>query len=158
MIQTNPIFQQNNPFLPQNNQISEPTQSLADILLTSLTRVSKTNGLLQNSLNRGGFGLQKFPNKNVKLVFEKGMDKLRSDKTLYKFVKRIRNPFNAQGKVHLSQNQIKQQLKTRKIPCNRFAKVSKTNKGKQICREIQKRRQAARKRRKSTKAGKRKPQ
>ena len=144
LIQTNPIFQQNNPFLPQSNQISQPAQSMANILLTSLTGVYKTDGLLQNSLNRGGLSLKKIQNKNVKLVFDQGMDKLRSDKTLYKYVKKIRNPFNAQGEVRINQNQIKQQLKSRKIPCRKLAKVSKTKKAKQICREIKRRRLAAR--------------
>ena len=144
MIQTNPIFQQNNPFLPQSNQISQPAQSMANILLTSLTGVYKTDGLLQNSLNRGGLSLKKIQNKNVKLVFDQGMDKLRSDKTLYKYVKKIRNPFNAQGEVRINQNEIKQQLKSRKIPCRKLAKASKTKKAKQICREIKRRRLAAR--------------
>ena len=152
MIQTNPIFQQNNPFLPQSYQISQPSaQSLASILLT--------DGLLQNSLNRGGLSLKKTPIENVKLVFDQGMDKLRSVKTLYKYVKKIRNPFNAQGEVRIKQNQIKQQLKTRKIPCRRLVKVrSKTNKAKQICREIRRRRLAARRKvKKKLKTRKKKP-
>lgn len=124
-------------------------QSLTNLLLSGLggAGVYKSGQKMeQNSLNRGGLQLKKSQDqdKTYKSLFDKGMEKLRTDKVLYKYVKRIKNPFRG-AEVQLRPEVIKPQLKSRKIPCRKVAKVATqaSFSAKKFCRDIKRRRLAA---------------
>ena len=88
--------------------------------------------------------LKKGKDKTPKFIFDRGMEKLRTDRILSEYVKRIKNPFNAAGKVdrrRIKPEGIKPQLKSRKIPCRRIAHAS--SKARKICSDIRRRRLAA---------------
>ena len=100
-------------------------QSLTNLLLSGLggAGVYKSGQKMeQNSLNRGGLQLKKSQDqdKTYKSLFDKGMEKLRTNRVLYKYVKRIKNPFRG-AEVQLRPEVIKPQLKSRKIPCRKVA-------------------------------------
>ena len=124
--------------------------SLTNILLSGLTGVYKSGRHLVSELKKG-------KDKTPKFIFDRGMEKLRTDRILSEYVKRIKNPFNAAGKVdrrRIKPEGIKPQLKSRKIPCRRIAHAS--SKARKICRDIKRRLTAAKKVR--TKKRKSKPQ
>ena len=119
--------------------------SLTNILLSGLTGVYKSGRHLVSEL-------KKSKDKTPKFIFDRGMEKLRTDRILSEYVKRIKNPFNAAGKVdrrRIKPEGIKPQLKSRKIPCRRIARAS--SKARKICRDIRRRRLSAAKKVKSRK-------
>ena len=124
-------------------------QSLTNLLLSGLggAGVYKSGQKMeQNSLNRGGLQLKKSQDqdKTYKSLFDKGMEKLRTNRVLYKYVKRIKNPFRG-AEVQLRPEVIKPQLKSRKIPCRKVAKVATqaSFSAKKFCGDIKRRRLAA---------------
>ena len=113
------------------------SSSLTNILLSGLTGVYKSGLHLVSELKKG-------KDKTPKFIFDRGMEKLRTDRILSEYVKRIKNPFNAAGKVdrrRIKPEGIKPQLKSRKIPCRRIAHAS--SKARKICSDIRRRRLAA---------------
>ena len=124
---------------------SSPSSSLTNILLSGLTGVYKSGLHLVSELKKG-------KDKTPKFIFDRGMEKLRTDRILSEYVKRIKNPFNAAGKVdrrRIKPEGIKPQLKSRKIPCRRIAHAS--SKARKICSDIRRRRLAAARKVKSRK-------
>ena len=127
---------QASPVLPLPEPPSQ-SSSLTNILLSGLTGVYKSGLHLVSELKKG-------KDKTPKFIFDRGMEKLRTDRILSEYVKRIKNPFNAAGKVdrrRIKPEGIKPQLKSRKIPCRRIAHAS--SKARKICSDIRKRRLAA---------------
>ena len=119
--------------------------SLTNILLSGLTGVYKSGRHLVSEL-------KKSKDKTPRFIFDRGMEKLRTDRILSEYVKRIKNPFNAAGKVdrrRIKPEGIKPQLKSRKIPCRRIAHAS--SKARKMCSDIKRRRLSAAKKVRSRK-------
>ena len=140
-------YQQSYPLSLSQASPESATQSssLTNILLSGLTGVYKSGLHLASELKKG-------KDKTPKFIFDRGMEKLRTDRILSEYVKRIKNPFNAAGKVdrrRIKPEGIKPQLKSRKIPCRRIAHAS--SKARKICRDNRRRRLSAAKEVKSRK-------
>ena len=104
--------------------------SLTNILLSSLgTGAFKSGQLSRSSSPRGGFTGGGNDNKNYQLLFDIGMKRLKKDSDIYKHIRRIKNPFNSEGKPVIDTTDIKYQIRNRKLPCKYFAR----RKFKQIC-------------------------
>ena len=145
-----PDYQQASPLSLSGSGGQSAPASLTNILLSGLTGVYKSGRHLVSEL-------KKSKDKTPKFIFDRGMEKLRTDRILSDYVKRIKNPFNAAGKVdrrRIKPEGIKPQLKSRKIPCRRIAHAS--SKARKICSDIRRRRLSAAKKvrsRKKTRPG-----
>ena len=137
-----------NPFPNQfglgqsQNQASSTTDLLSS--LSGIFRSSPTvvhNLKLSSELARGGLQSQ-----NYRRSFKVGKQHLRKDKTLYKYVRRISNPFNDKGQVIVKKGAVKKQIRkgNRKIPCNKLAKKNK--KALEICKSVKKKKKSVHKR------------
>ena len=110
-----------------NNQNYQ--SSLTNILLSSLGNGAFKSGQLSRSSSvRGGFPGGGTDNKNYQLLFDRGMKRLKKDSDIYKHIRRIKNPFNSEGKPVIDTTDIKYQIRNRKLPCKYFAKPRKWKK------------------------------
>ena len=97
-------FQQNNPNQFLQNYPNSQT-SLTNILLNGLSGgVFKADKIVENFRSQQGFELEKSEEQSFKVLFDKGMRKLRTKKSLYKYVKNIKNPFVSAAGVKLQRN------------------------------------------------------
>ena len=112
---------------------------MTNILLSSLgDGAFKSGQLSRSSSGRGGLAVGGNDNKNYQLLFDRGMKRLKKDSDIYKHIRRIKNPFNSEGKPVIDTTDIKYQIRNRKLPCKYFLK----RKRKQIC--IEKKRKSRR--------------
>ena len=133
-----------NPFPGQFGQNQNPSSqfgqnqaSSATNLINSLSGIFRSspkvvhNLKTSSSLARGGLQTQSY-----KKSFKLGKRNLRRDKSLYKYVKKIRNPFNSHGQAIIKKQSVNKEItKTnRKIPCGKLAKQNE--KAVQICKSI----------------------
>ena len=138
-----------NSLLPLGSQSSLTNNqnyqsSLTNILLSSLGNGAFKSGQLSRSSSAGGaFTGGGNDNKNYQLLFDRGMKRLKKDSDIYKHIRRIKNPFNSEGKPVIDTTDIKYQIRNRKLPCKYFAQ----RKWKQIC--IKKKRKSRKGRRKN---------
>ena len=126
-----------NPLFPlgQQSALSSLTgnqnyqSSLTNILLSSLGNGAfKSGQLSRSSSGRGGFTGGGSDNKNYQLLFDRGLKRLKKDSDIYKHIRRIKNPFNSEGKPVIDTTDIKYQIRNRKLPCKYFAKPRKWKK------------------------------
>ena len=77
-----------------------------------------------------------------------GKQTLRKDKDLYRYVSKIKNPFNGKGKAIIKTKSVKKQISknNRNIPCGKLAK--KNQKAIKICKSIRMKRKGKRLQRK----------
>ena len=62
------------------------------------------------------------------------MEKLRADDAkLYRYVEKIKNPFDTAGGVHINLSRIRPQLKKKRIPCIRKFTRNKIMKARKFC-------------------------
>ena len=142
-----------NSFFPLGPQSPQSTltgnqnyqSSLTNILLSSLgVGAFKSGQLSRSSSGRGGFAAGGNDNKNYQLLFDRGLKILKKDSDIYKHIRRIKNPFNSEGKPVIDTTDIKYQIRNRKLPCKYFAQRKKW---KQIC--IEKKRKSRKRRRRN---------
>merc|ERR1712106_1166496 len=120
-----------------SSQFGQNQASSATNLISSLSGIFRSspqvvhNLKTSSSLARGGLQTQSY-----KKSFKLGKKNLRRDKSLYKYVKKIRNPFNGHGQATIKNESVNKQItKTnRKIPCSKLAKQNE--KAVQICKSI----------------------
>ena len=125
------------------------SSSSATNLISSLSGIFRSspqvahNLRTASSLARGGVS-----GRNYQTSFKKGKQKLRKDKDLYRYVRKIKNPFNGEGKAIVKTKSVKKQItkNNRKIPCGKLAKKNK--KAIKICKSIRRKRKGKRLQRK----------
>ena len=137
-----------NPFPSQFGQNSDQGSSATN-LLTSISGIFRSNPAVVGNLKKTSYlargGLQ---GQNYRKSFKIGKENLRNDKSLYKYVRRIRNPFTRQGKAIIKSKSVKKQItnRNRRIPCKRLAKNDKN--ALKVCQSIRKRKKSLRARKK----------
>ena len=144
-------YQNQQLFIPQSNSQNYQGgyQTSLTNLIMSLTGVRSgldKAGQFSGSAARGGF--KSGDKKDYQLLFNRGMARLEKDPAIYKYVRRIKNPFNGKGKVVIDTNDIKSQIKSKKFPCKQLVK----RKWKKVCRQMKKRKSSDRKRKHKKKA------
>ena len=127
-------FYQNSLLPPGSSSLTNNQNyqsSLINILLSSFgDGAFKSGQLSRTSSALGGFTGGGNYNKNYQLLFDRGMKSLKKDSDIYKYIRRIKNPFNSEGKPVIDTTDIKYQIRNGRLPCKYFAK---RRKWKKIC-------------------------
>lgn len=141
-----------NPFpsqFVQNQNENENQASSATNLISSLSGIFRSSPQVAHNL-RTGSSLARggVLGRNYQTSFKVGKQELRKDKDLYRYVRKIKNPFNGKGKAIIKTKSVKKQItkNNRKIPCGKLAKKNK--KAIKICKSIRKKRKGKRLQRK----------
>merc|ERR1711915_508140 len=126
-----------NPF---SSQLGQNAGTSTDSLIGSLSGIFRSSSKVMNRLKKSKV------KENYRKSFNRGMRKLRKDKSLNKYIGKIKNPFDREGHVKLSRKKLKGQInqRNRKIPCKRLAKKKK--KALRFCKKLKKRQNKGKKR------------